>query len=243
MQCKNCGEYLQPGSTFCTKCGYRIDEYPDDTDGYYQEQKRNPSNTYMYVILAVVLALVLATAYLIFIRDGSSKPEPEPTATASLEATATPTVTPAPTATATPTPTTTASAPVPSVDVESEVIRIREAYNAIESEYENGSMVEVNNNGAQKYVGSNGKMKVIAPSGDNNIPYEQYYYYIDNELIFAYFDASDSYRLYFSDNKLIRLRYCKDADDYENAVNHDLENSSEYAYWERAALDAAARYC
>ena len=113
MQCKNCGEYLQPGSTFCTKCGYRIDEYPDDTDGYYQEQKRNPSNTYMYVILAVVLALVLATAYLIFIRDGSSKPEPEPTATASLEPTATPTVTPTPTPSATPTPTPTPTETVP----------------------------------------------------------------------------------------------------------------------------------
>ena len=65
-------------------------------------------------------------------------------------------------------------------------------------------------------------------AGTDNNSYRRSYYYSDDELIFAYYEAEDAYRFYFDDREMIRWRYSQDALNAQEAVNHDLEQNEEY---------------
>lgn len=52
----------------------------------------------------------------------------------------------------------------------------------------------------------------------------------------AYYEGSDSHRLYYDEDQLIRWRYCSDAEDNSKAINYDLENTSEYNRWENDVI-------
>ena len=54
----------------------------------------------------------------------------------------------------------------------------------------------------------------------------------DGDLFFAYLEGNDSHRLYFKDGLMFRWRYCPNAQDSGNYVDHDLEGTDEFYYWQ-----------
>ena len=48
-------------------------------------------------------------------------------------------------------------------------------------------------------------------------------------MIFAYYEATDSYRFYFRNETLVRERYCKDASDSSDFI--DCEDETEFGKW------------
>lgn len=46
--------------------------------------------------------------------------------------------------------------------------------------------------------------------------------------MFAYYEGENSYRFYFKDDKMIRWRKCEDAENSDEGINHDMEDSAEY---------------
>ena len=203
------------------------------------------------VILAITMvSLVGVLIWLFFDKSGAESntiPTPESTPTVTAKTIPTTTVAPVPEPTAA---TTTApsqpTAANGTIRVEDEVKTIRDLYNTMENDCSSGMVSVKDYNDAQIYDNGKGMIKAVAPSGANGIPYEQYYYYNSGKLIFAYYEAHDSYRFYFSGNlyneKLIRLRYCADASNYSDAVNHDMENTDEYRNWEKTVRSAAQHY-
>lgn len=83
---------------------------------------------------------------------------------------------------------------------------------------------------------------MIVGKGVNNNQYARYYYYENQELIFAYLEGSDAHRLYFYKGKLFRWRYTPNAADSSEAENHDKEDSEEFREWETFALKEGYMY-
>lgn len=231
--CSNCGHIQYDDGVYCERCGNTLEEVESAPE-------KNKSHKKLIVALVVgVLVLLLCVIILVVLlaRDRGKTPINSDTATSESVI---------PQISASPSNEEVAGSSstnvVNSINVESEVTRIRSVYNEIENDCSSGSMSESSLNGASLFANNKGQRKVVASYGDNGIPYTQYYYYDNGDLIFCYFEAEDSYRLYFVDGRLIRLRYCADAKDYNNAVNRDLEDSAIYNEWENKAKQAASRY-
>ncbi len=70
--------------------------------------------------------------------------------------------------------------------------------------------------------------------GEYSSIYSRTYYFEGGELVFAFFEGSDSHRLYFCQGLLMRWKYKKSGNSY--AVDHDFEFSEEFCMWEALAL-------
>ena len=128
-----------------------------------------------------------------------------------------------------------------SISVESEVLSIRETYNAIVSNKSAGYYRKENlRKGVDAYYDAEGNLAcVIVYRGTDGIgeyskTYSRSYYFADGELFFAFYEGSDSHRLYFYEELLMRWRYTGNG---AKAVNHDFDFSEEYFLWEEFALN------
>lgn len=120
-----------------------------------------------------------------------------------------------------------------SVIVEESVGQIREKYNSIVSGIESEMFEKIIlDRGITAYYEDKALKAIIVTKETNMHEYNESYYYDDKNVIFAYYESDDAHRFYFQNNELIRWRYCADATDSQNAVNHDLEKSSDYDNWE-----------
>lgn len=128
---------------------------------------------------------------------------------------------------------------VESIDVEAEVKAVREKYDSIVNMIQKGDCREVIiDNDITGYFSDDIKAILVNKGYDGN-EYSRKYYFDDGNLIFAYFEADDAYRLYFKDDQLFRWRYSKKASDPQNAVNHDEDYVDEYDHLEEYAIDEA----
>lgn len=129
------------------------------------------------------------------------------------------------------------------VNIEEEVLAIREVYNDIVEKI-NGDDFEERNyaNGAMAYF-EQGKIKaIIVPNNMEGSTYQKAFYYDTDKLIFAYYEAEDAHRLYWVNDTLIRWRYSADAKDAQNAQDHDMESSFDYEYWNMTAKNESDYY-
>ena len=119
----------------------------------------------------------------------------------------------------------------PGFDVETEVSRIRAIYNDTVANMDRWSVV-VEQEGINMYYNEWDLKCVIIPKGAWDMDYSRYYYYENQELIFAYYEAKDAHRFYFYEGELMRWRYTPNAQDAQNATNYDWANTAEYNQWE-----------
>ena len=127
--------------------------------------------------------------------------------------------------------------------MESEVTYIREIYNSIMSCYSAEMYQEYYfADGITGYY-ENGILRMITIKqwAEGNA-YAKYFYYENNQLLFAYYEGDDAHRFYFKNGRLIRWRYSPNTLDPQNAVNHDQENSEEYRRWETEVLSKSREF-
>ena len=128
------------------------------------------------------------------------------------------------------------------IDVENEVLWIRERYNEITANINAGNYAEsVNQEGVTLYFSGSEIQAITVAKGIGGNPYRRFYYYDNEQLIFAYYENKDAHRFYLYDQRLIRWRYSGNALDPQNAVNYDLEQSDEYKIWEKSILEESNR--
>ena len=114
------------------------------------------------------------------------------------------------------------------INVEDEVSSIRDKYDSIME-------------GVTSYYSGNSLEAIFVDTGYSGNDYSRRYYFDNDRLIFAYFEGSDSHRLYFKDNKLFRWRYASEATDPQNAVNHDMDGTDGYQQIEEYARNEGYR--
>ncbi len=124
------------------------------------------------------------------------------------------------------------------VDVESEVSYIRDEYDDTIKMINSGVYERIKTaNGEEIYRDGTRIRAIMVPSDASTDGYlKEFFYTYAGDLYFAYYESSDANRLYFAGDSLIRWRYSVNARDAQNAVNYDLENSSEYKNWELNTL-------
>lgn len=131
------------------------------------------------------------------------------------------------------------------IDVEPQVLEIREKYNAIVENINDGTFEKkVADDGISVYSDGASVKAVVVPKENNGNEYAEYFYFNEDEkLFFAYYESQDGNRFYFVDETLIRWRYSQDAADAQNAVDYDLErDNSDYKNWERRVLQEGYHY-
>jgi len=100
------------------------------------------------------------------------------------------------------------------IDVEKEVLKIREIYNSIMAGVESGALYSAQmRDGVVGYYDAGGNLKrIVVYRGTEGIGresenYSRSYYFDGGKLIFAFFEGTDSHRLYFYDELLMRWLY------------------------------------
>lgn len=135
--------------------------------------------------------------------------------------------------------------PYEHIDVESEVLGIRDAYNDIISDRDNGLLREVKlGTGVTGYYDAAGTLRSVVVYrgtegiGQESSKYSRSYYYRDGELFFAFFEGSDSHRLYFYDGLLMRWLYRSNA----GSEYHDFDFTGRYMELEQMAKEESGIY-
>lgn len=201
-------------------------------------------NVLPYVLLCVGLAVVIAVIIFFLANSGSlsRKENVDPTEEPAYTQTATPTV--EPTETVTPSDAVKPTHDISTLNIEDEVRRIRQIYTSITAQRNDpySKAWETDSGITYRFQEDGRIMEVDVPAGHSG-PYSKEFYYDDDEqLIFAYYEASDSYRYYFYNGYLIRARYCQDKNDYDSAINYDLLDSEQYRDWENAVYTEGISY-
>lgn len=130
--------------------------------------------------------------------------------------------------------------PLTSEELESAITDIRTKYNAIRDGITAGTYRAVcPRTGVTYYFSGNELIAVVMLRNVDDCAYSRSYYYSGGSVFFAYYEASDAYRLYVRDGRLIRLRYSPDASSNDDAINHDQETVEEYLQWEELVLSEA----
>ena len=131
------------------------------------------------------------------------------------------------------------------VDVEAQVLVIREQYNEIVAMRDSGSYRRVRlDSGVDLYYDDQGDLRCavvyrgISGIGSDSDVYSRSYYYTDGELIFAFYEGEDAHRFYFYEGSLMRWRYTSGS----NATNYDFAYFSSYLRWEQTVLEEARSY-
>lgn len=133
-----------------------------------------------------------------------------------------------------------AAEPLTSEELESAITDIRTKYNAIRDGITAGTYRAVcPRTGVTYYFSGNELIAVVMLRNVDDCAYSRSYYYSGGSVFFAYYEASDAYRLYVRDGRLIRLRYTPDASSNDDAINHDQETVEEYLQWEELVLSEA----
>lgn len=129
-----------------------------------------------------------------------------------------------------------------SEEFEAEILHIRDLYNEIEPNRQAGAYDAYDPENGVVYYFSDGELTAITTQPNvENSAYRRFYYYQDGTLFFAYYEGSDSYRFYFRDGRLIRLRYTPDTVVSNAAVNYDQATTESYLKWEARVLTEEAQ--
>lgn len=119
------------------------------------------------------------------------------------------------------------------IDVEHEVLGIREEYNTTVERINSGIYEsQKTKNGETVYRDGEYIKAIVVPKSVTGEEYAKYYYYTeDGTLYFAYYEGYDAHRFYFLNNQLIRWRYSAKATNAQDATNYDLDDSQDYYDW------------
>ena len=129
------------------------------------------------------------------------------------------------------------------VNVEEEVLLIREKYNEIVAGIGNNEYSEIFlEDGIVAYYGDGRLQAVIVEKGIGGNYYRRSYYYADDILFFAYYEDKDAHRFYFFNEQLIRWRYSENSMEAQAAVNHDMEQTEDYFNWEEFVLNESSLF-
>lgn len=127
-------------------------------------------------------------------------------------------------------------------EFEAAITHIRELYNEIESNRQAGTYDAYDpENGVVYYFSDDDLIAITTQPNVENNAYRRFYYYQDGVLFFAYYEGSDSYRFYFCQGRLIRLRYTPDTAVSNTAANYDQATTSAYLKWEERVLTEDAQ--
>ena len=127
-------------------------------------------------------------------------------------------------------------------EFEAAITHIRELYNEIESNRQAGTYDAYDpENGVVYYFSDDDLIAITTQPNVENSAYRRFYYYQDGVLFFAYYEGSDSYRFYFCQGRLIRLRYTPDTAVSNTAANYDQATTENYLKWECRVLTEEAQ--
>ena len=127
-------------------------------------------------------------------------------------------------------------------EFEAAITHIRELYNEIESDRQAGTYDAYDpENGVVYYFSDDDLIAITTQPNVENNAYRRFYYYQDGVLFFAYYEGSDSYRFYFCQGRLIRLRYTPDTAVSNTAANYDQATTENYLKWECRVLTEEAQ--
>ena len=127
-------------------------------------------------------------------------------------------------------------------EFEAAITHIRELYNEIESNRQAGTYDAYDpENGVVYYFSDDDLIAITTQPNVENSAYRRFYYYQDGVLFFAYYEGSDSYRFYFCQGRLIRLRYTPDTAISNTAANYDQATTENYLKWECRVLTEDAQ--
>ena len=127
-------------------------------------------------------------------------------------------------------------------EFEAAITHIRELYNEIESNRQAGTYDAYDpENGVVYYFSDDDLIAITTQPNVETNAYRRFYYYQDGVLFFAYYEGSDSYRFYFCQGRLIRLRYTPDTAVSNTAANYDQATTSAYLKWEERVLTEEAQ--
>ena len=127
-------------------------------------------------------------------------------------------------------------------EFEAAITHIRELYNEIESNRQAGTYDAYDpENGVVYYFSDDDLIAITTQPNVENSAYRRFYYYQDGVLFFAYYEGSDSYRFYFCQGRLIRLRYTPDTAVSNTAANYDQATTENYLKWECRVLTEDAQ--
>ncbi len=248
-KCKGCGAILKPGTAFCTQCGTPVSA-ADVKASTVKEKNKPKGGKAGGIIIAVItiIALVLvafvgyyfADQYGLF--DWSTK-EPavseitEDNEPVSEEAEPTETVLDKETEPEVPS----VTANTDGIDMEVTVSQIRDKYDKIVNGISSNSYdITVVDEGVTAYSEQNQIKAIVVKKDYDGYDYARNFYYDGDKLLFAYYEGSDSHRLYFNEDQLIRWRYSPDAVDDDKAINHDMESTTSYIQWEQRVKEDAS---
>ncbi len=129
------------------------------------------------------------------------------------------------------------------VPAEEEVLRIREKYNDITANMSQGAYTETNlSQGVTGYYNGSELKSIVISKGVDGSAYSRFFYFDDDQLMFAYYEGSDAHRFYFYQGALMRWRYSKSTANSQDAVNHDWETTSQFYEWEDIVKKDANQY-
>ena len=127
-------------------------------------------------------------------------------------------------------------------EFEAAITHIRELYNEIESNRQAGTYDAYDpENGVVYYFSDDDLIAITTQLNVENNAYRRFYYYQDGVLFFAYYEGSDSYRFYFCQGRLIRLRYTPDTAISTTAANYAQATTENYLKWECRVLTEDAQ--
>jgi len=134
--------------------------------------------------------------------------------------------------------------PLAGMDVEAEVLSIREETVYYVEQANAGVLTAVTvRRGVIATVDQYGQVWMIdVSSGTDDVPYSRLYYLDGSDLMFAFYDGADAHRCYFYEGQLIRWRHNPDSREKQVYTDHDLETSAEFREMEEWMLTDVEYY-
>lgn len=234
--CCQCGNILKKNALFCNKCGHKLlesqtesergnkcphcnlilkDEVMKSIDATPKKKKDN-GLVFLIVLLVVALTASVSVIGYVYLQNNSVDTEilsGDVSADNKTENSGK------------------AEYTDDNFDIEKEVLKIRELYNATQSNLSNLTKKD-SVSGKVKYYDDSSKLVRMDIPSNSITSYTKYYYFENGELYFAFvFDGTKENRLYFKDNRLFRWID-------EDGEIHDKERSNNaFIEWEKIVLN------
>lgn len=231
-----CGNILKKNALFCNKCGHKLlesqtesergnkcphcnlilkDEVMKSIDATSKKKKDN-GLVFLIVLLVVALTAIVSVIGYVYLQNNSvdtETPSIDVSTDDKTEAFGK------------------AEYTDDNFDIEKEVLKIRELYNATQSNLSNLTKKD-SVSGKVKYYDDSSKLVRMDIPSNSITSYTKYYYFENGELYFAFvFDGTKENRLYFKDNRLFRW-----IDEFGEI--HDKERSNNaFIEWEKIVLN------
>lgn len=234
-RCPYCNSPLKDDALFCGKCGKSLEKKIEKSTPSVPKKKKDKGLVFLIVLLVVVLIASASAIGYIYFRSNSVNVETpsieistdnkeneldiEENGDAAFEKIGVAEDLKEP------------EYIYDNFNVEDEVLRIRELYNATQSNL--SSLTKDSGDDEKvKYYDTNSKLVRLDIPANSITPYTKYCYFENGELYFAFvFDGTKENRLYFKDKRLFRWID-------ESGKIHDKERSnSTFLEWEKIVYD------